>query len=146
MDSVDTDTDAKILAETEVKQRRELRNQEKRSESQEEVTTPEDQEDTPNHESNAQVAITIVTPSEIEDPSNTSPYGPPNSDYFSQIDSYLKTDAAPSLKPHEAFKRFQRYASIYWATHCQAAKSVRFDESRKLLWEFLAANGSNLAF
>jgi ankyrin repeat protein len=146
MGSVDTDTDAKIPAETEVKQRRELRNQEKRSESQEEVTTPEDQEDTPNHESNAQVAITIVTPSEIEDPSNASPYGPPNSDYFSQIDSYLKRDAAPSLKPHEAFKRLQRYASIYWATHCQAAKSARFDESRKLLWEFLVDNGSNLAF
>jgi hypothetical protein len=145
-DAVDTDTDAKMAAEIAVKQRRELRNQEKRSDSQEEVTIPEDQEDTSNRESNAQVAITIVTPSEMEDPSNASPYGPPNSDYFSQIDSYLRTDAAPSLKPHEAFKRFQRYASIYWATHCQAAKSVRFDESRKLLWEFLADNGPNLAF
>jgi hypothetical protein len=145
-DAVDTDTDAKVSAEIEVKQRRELRNQEKPSESQEEVTTPEGHQDTSNHESNAQVAITIVTPSEKEDPNNTSPYGPPNSDYFSQIDSYLKTDAAASLKPHEAFKRFQRYASIYWAIHCQAAKSVRFNESRKLLWEFLAANGSKPAF
>jgi hypothetical protein len=145
-DPVDTDTGAEMPAETEVKQRRELRNQEKQSESQKEVTTAEYQEDTSNHESNSQVAITIVTPSEIEDPSNASPYGPPNSDYFSQIDSYLRTDAAPSLKPREAFKRFQRYASIYWATHCQAAKSVRSDDSRKLLWEFLADNGSNLAF
>jgi hypothetical protein len=145
-DAVDTGTDAKMPAETEVRQRRAFRNQKKRSESREEVTTPEHQEDTSNYESNAQVAIAIVTPSEIENSSNTSPYGPPNSDYFSQVDSYPKTDTAPSPKPYKAFKRFQRYASIYLATHCQAAKSTRFNESRKLLWEFLADNGSNPAF
>jgi hypothetical protein len=107
-DAVDTDTDEKMPAETQAKQRREIRKQEKQSDSQEEVPTPEDQEDTSNHESNAQVAITTVTHSEMEDSNNASPYGPPNSDYFSQIDSYLKTDAASSLKPYEAFKRFQQ--------------------------------------
>jgi hypothetical protein len=55
-------------------------------------------------------------------------------------------DSAATLKSQQAFKRFQRYASIYWATHCQAAKGPRTDESRslnELFWDFIVDNGSS---
>ncbi|TVY25039.1 Vegetative incompatibility protein HET-E-1 [Lachnellula hyalina] len=69
-----------------------------------------------------------------------------NTDYFSLADKYIRMDSAPALKPQQAFKRFQRYASIYWATHCQAAKGPRMDESRQLnelFWDFMDDNGSS---
>ncbi|TVY34358.1 Vegetative incompatibility protein HET-E-1 [Lachnellula subtilissima] len=69
-----------------------------------------------------------------------------NTDYFSLADKYIRMDSAPTLKPQQAFKRFQRYASIYWATHCQAAKGPRMDESRQLnelFWDFMDDNGSS---
>ncbi|TVY88295.1 Vegetative incompatibility protein HET-E-1, partial [Lachnellula willkommii] len=69
-----------------------------------------------------------------------------DNDYFSLADKYIRMDSAPTLKPQQAFKRFQRYASIYWATHCQAAKGPRMDESRTLntlFWDFIDDNGSS---
>jgi hypothetical protein len=58
-------------------------------------------------------------------------------------------DVAPKLEPRQAIKRFQRYASIYWATHCEAAKELRTDECstlNELFWEFLENDGENPAF
>ncbi|KFY54785.1 hypothetical protein V497_07443 [Pseudogymnoascus sp. VKM F-4516 (FW-969)] len=78
-----------------------------------------------------------------------SPYDGPNADYFGLADEYLKADLAPKLEPREAIKRFQRYASIYWATHCEAAKKFRTDESStlyELFWEFLEEDGKNPVF
>lgn len=69
-----------------------------------------------------------------------------DNDYFSLADKYIRMDSAPILKPQQAFKRFQRYASIYWATHCQAAKGPRMDESRTLntlFWDFIDDNGAS---
>ncbi|KAE8446360.1 hypothetical protein EG329_012109 [Mollisiaceae sp. DMI_Dod_QoI] len=95
--------------------------------------------------------IRVITPPEFDTniTQKESPYSAPNGDYFHLVDTYLKTDSAPSLRPQKALKRFQRYASIYWATHCQASKSVRIDESRPLntlFFDFLEADGSNPAF
>ena len=77
-----------------------------------------------------------------------SPYDAPNADYFDLADEYLMTDLAPKLEPREAIKRFQRYASIYWATHCEAAKKFRTESStlNELFWEFLEDDGENPAF
>ena len=72
-----------------------------------------------------------------------------NGDYFEMTDKYIRMDSAVSLKPQRAFRRFQRYASIYWATHCQAAKGPRTDESRSLyetFWDFLEDDGSSPEF
>jgi ankyrin repeat protein len=69
--------------------------------------------------------------------------------FFEMTDKYIRMDSAVSLKPHRAFRRFQRYASIYWATHCQAAKGPRTDESRSLyeiFWDFLDDDGSSPEF
>ncbi|KAN0120216.1 hypothetical protein V8E51_002424 [Hyaloscypha variabilis] len=78
-----------------------------------------------------------------------SPYDAPNADYFGLADEYLMADLAPKLEPREAIKRFQRYASIYWATHCEAAKKLRTDDSstlNELFWEFLEDDGEHPAF
>ncbi|KFY19983.1 hypothetical protein V493_07777, partial [Pseudogymnoascus sp. VKM F-4281 (FW-2241)] len=70
-------------------------------------------------------------------------------DYFSLANEYLTTDSAPKLSPRKAIKRFQHYASIYWATHCKAAQGFRTDESsalNELFWEFLQDDGNSPAF
>jgi hypothetical protein len=78
-----------------------------------------------------------------------SPFDAPNGDYFSLANEYLSTDSAPKLEPKMAIKRFQRYASVYWATHCEAAKKIRTDETsplNELFWGFLEEDGANPAF
>ncbi|KAE9375949.1 hypothetical protein N431DRAFT_404041 [Stipitochalara longipes BDJ] len=78
-----------------------------------------------------------------------SPYDAPNADYFSLANEYRLIDSAPKLDPNIAIKRFQSYASVYWATHCEAAKKIRTEESsalNDLFWEFPEEEGANPAF
>lgn len=82
-----------------------------------------------------------------EDKNN--PYSGPWSDYFRIADYYSRTDTSTSLRPETAYKRFQRYASIYWATHCRGCKKLRQDENRPLydlFWDFMTSDGTNPAY
>ncbi|KAH6670609.1 hypothetical protein B0J14DRAFT_99850 [Halenospora varia] len=91
--------------------------------------------------------IEIVEPPDYSDSGKAD--RPHTSDYFSQVEHNIRMDEATYLTAGQAFKRFQRYASIYWATHCQRAGPLRLDESRRLndiFWEFLEDNGSSPAF
>jgi hypothetical protein len=100
-------------------------------------------------EANPILAAGNVTPPEMAHPEKVSLYELLTADLYSRADKYIRTDSMASLKPREAFRRFQRSAFIYWATHCQAAKSIRYDDARplkKLFQDFLYEDGAGPAF
>jgi hypothetical protein len=93
----------------------------------------------------------IVTPPELERRHEHSDYDAPNADYVIDFvyDGGNELDDAPQNKPQNPHRRLELYASLYWATHCQATKTLRFSESgllRGLLREFLGEDGSSSAF
>ena len=98
----------------------------------------------------ANVAKTEV-PFELVRSRRPGPYEAPNADYVIEFvyDGGNELDDAPQSKPPNPHKRFELYASLYWATHCQATKTMRADESRplrELLCDFLDEDGANPAF
>lgn len=61
----------------------------------------------------------------------------------------LLSDDTPSSKPLNPFKRFESYASLYWATHYKAVREVKnfdFESLKERLLAFLDGKGNNPTF